>query len=44
MPQTYSTGDLAKLAGVSVRTVQYYNKRGHPITVTIDRRWSSYLY
>lgn len=28
MPQTYSTGDLAKLAGVSVRTVQYYDKRG----------------
>lgn len=26
--QTYSTGDLAKLAGVSVRTVQYYDKRG----------------
>ncbi|MBJ7540640.1 MerR family transcriptional regulator [Streptococcus sp. SL1232] len=28
MSQTYSTGDLAKLAGVSVRTVQYYDKRG----------------
>lgn len=28
MSQTYTTGDLAKLAGVSVRTVQYYDKRG----------------
>lgn len=28
MSQTYSTGDLAKLAGVSVRTVQYYDKHG----------------
>ena len=28
MSQTYSTGDLAKLASVSVRTVQYYDKRG----------------
>lgn len=28
MSQAYTTGDLAKLAGVSVRTVQYYDKRG----------------
>lgn len=28
MSQIYSTGDLAKLTGVSVRTVQYYDKRG----------------
>ena len=28
MSRSYTTGDLAKLAGVSVRTVQYYDKRG----------------
>lgn len=28
MSQTYSTGELAKLVGVSVRTVQYYDQRG----------------
>ncbi|MET3634891.1 DNA-binding transcriptional MerR regulator [Streptococcus porcorum] len=28
MSDTYSTGELAKLAGVSVRTVQYYDQRG----------------
>lgn len=28
MSQIYSTGDLAKLTGVSVRMVQYYDKRG----------------
>ena len=28
MSQSYTTGELAKLAGVSVRTVQYYDKRG----------------
>ena len=28
MSHSYTTGDLAKLAGVSVRTVQYYDKRG----------------
>ncbi|MCF0233183.1 MAG: MerR family transcriptional regulator, partial [Enterococcus sp.] len=28
MEKTYSTGELAKLANVSVRTVQYYDKRG----------------
>ncbi|MGT2742896.1 MerR family transcriptional regulator [Streptococcus plurextorum] len=28
MSETYSTGELAKLAGVSVRTVQYYDQRG----------------
>ena len=28
MSSFYTTGDLAKLAGVSVRTVQYYDKRG----------------
>ncbi|EHI68802.1 MerR family transcriptional regulator [Streptococcus ictaluri] len=28
MSQTYSTGDLANLAKVSVRTAQYYDKRG----------------
>lgn len=33
---TYSTGTLAKLVGVSVRTLQYYDKRGllQPSTVT----------
>ncbi|HGD5265090.1 TPA: MerR family transcriptional regulator [Streptococcus agalactiae] len=28
MSEKYSTGDLAKEAGVTVRTVQYYDKRG----------------
>lgn len=28
MSQMYSTGELAKLAGISVRTVQYYDQRG----------------
>lgn len=28
MSSFYTTGDLAKLASVSVRTVQYYDKRG----------------
>ncbi|MFS1663586.1 MerR family transcriptional regulator [Streptococcus sp. zg-JUN1979] len=28
MSKTYSTGELARLANVSVRTVQYYDKRG----------------
>lgn len=28
MTKTYSTGELAKLVGVSVRTVQYYDQRG----------------
>jgi len=28
MSQTYSTGELAKLSDVTVRTVQYYDKRG----------------
>lgn len=28
MSQLYSTGELAKLVGVSVRTVQYYDQRG----------------
>lgn len=28
MSRSYTTGDLAKLAGISVRTVQYYDKRG----------------
>ncbi|NLK75609.1 MAG: MerR family DNA-binding transcriptional regulator [Clostridiales bacterium] len=26
MKQTYSTGEIAKLCNVSVRTVQYYDK------------------
>ena len=26
--QKYTTGDVAKLCGVSVRTVQYYDNRG----------------
>lgn len=28
MSNIYSTGELAKAAGVTVRTVQYYDKRG----------------
>ncbi|MFV8214854.1 MerR family transcriptional regulator, partial [Streptococcus pluranimalium] len=28
MSVTYTTGEMAKLAGVSVRTVQYYDQRG----------------
>lgn len=28
MSQFYSTGELANLAGVSIRTVQYYDQRG----------------
>lgn len=28
MSDIYSTGELAKAAGVTVRTVQYYDKRG----------------
>lgn len=27
-PKTYSTGELAKLCGVTVRTVQYYDEKG----------------
>ncbi|CAM2745207.1 MerR family transcriptional regulator [Streptococcus acidominimus] len=28
MSVTYTTGEIAKLAGVSVRTVHYYDQRG----------------
>lgn len=28
MSVIYTTGEMAKLAGVSIRTVQYYDKRG----------------
>lgn len=28
MTQQYSTGELAKLVNVTIRTVQYYDKRG----------------
>ncbi len=28
MSVIYTTGEMAKLAGVSIRTVQYYDQRG----------------
>ncbi|MGT2787911.1 MerR family transcriptional regulator, partial [Streptococcus loxodontisalivarius] len=28
MSQSYSTGEVAKLSGVTVRTVQYYDQKG----------------
>ena len=30
----YTTGEIAKLCGVSVRTVQYYDTRGIPVSYT----------
>ena len=34
----YTTGEIAKLCGVSVRTVQYYDERG--ILMSSDTFWS----
>ncbi|MDK7302981.1 MerR family transcriptional regulator [Aerococcus urinae] len=33
---TYTSGELAKLAGVTVRTVQYYHKRGLVLPTSIS--------